>query len=135
MAAWRIQLKDIMKCRRQDNKTKMGLDKKRQDMAKYMGDLLTDEVRHQTTVGKSSGGESEVGLAVGPEVSLVKSCGVDVIIVAGVQERVSKYEQSSMIFRQRMGFYFNKATPGNEGQKEDHKQQKWLAMASSLSRH
>lgn len=96
---------------------------------------LTNKVRHQTTVGKSSSGESEVGFAVGPEVSLVESCGVDVIIVASIQERVSKDEESSMIFRQRMGFNFNEATYGTEGEEEDHKQHKQLAMASVLSCH
>lgn len=65
---------------------------------------FTYKVRHQTTIGKPSGGEPEVSFAVRPEASLVKSCGVDVIIVASIQKRVPKDEESSMIFRQRMGF-------------------------------
>ena len=83
---------------------------------------VTYKVRHQTTVGKSSSGESEVGLAIGPEVSLVKSCGVDVIIVASVQERVPKDEESSMLFRHNIEFNFSKAIYGNEVEEEEEDQ-------------
>ena len=82
---------------------------------------LTYKVRYQTTIGKSSSRESKVGLAVGPKVSLVESCGVDVIIVASIQERVPKDEESRMIFRQRMGFNFNEPTYGTEDE-EGHTQ-------------
>lgn len=53
---------------------------------------LTDEIRYQASVGESSRREPEKGLSIRPEVCLIKSCGVDVVVVAGVQERVPEDE-------------------------------------------
>lgn len=54
---------------------------------------LTDEIGDQSAVGESSGGVVEVGEAVGPEIGLVESGGVDVVVVSGVEEGVAEDEE------------------------------------------
>lgn len=57
--------------------------------------MVTDEIGYQAAVGESSGGVREVRLAVGPEIGLVKSGGVDVVVVSGVEKRVAEEEEFS----------------------------------------
>lgn len=59
--------------------------------------VLTNEIGDETTVGESSGGEAKECLTVRWKIGLVKCCGIYVIIVSCIQERVSKEEQGRHI--------------------------------------
>lgn len=59
--------------------------KEKLEFQTYKLQILTDEIRNQTTIGKSSGGELKVSFSIRPEVGLVKSGGVDVIVVAYIK--------------------------------------------------
>ncbi|KAJ0603405.1 hypothetical protein HanIR_Chr03g0150121 [Helianthus annuus] len=56
--------------------------------------MLTDEIGNDTAIRKAAGGEVEVCLAVGREVSLVEGGGVNVVVVSGIKDGVSEEEES-----------------------------------------
>ena len=56
---------------------------------------VTDEVRNQTSVRDSSGGELESGLTVRPEIRSEGS--INVVVVSGIEQRISEHEQSSLV--------------------------------------
>ena len=58
---------------------------------------VTNEVRYNAAIADSTSGVVEEGFTIWPEVCFG---GIDVDIVSCVKERVSKYEQCSMVFWQ-----------------------------------
>lgn len=68
------------------------LFKQQDNIARDIYANLTNKIWYKPAIGKSSRGELEVSLSIRPEVCLVQSCGVDVVVVTSVQERISKDE-------------------------------------------